>query len=246
MLVRELVQDTPIREPSSFQEFVQRKLLEHQVRLASFVDDANVPIVDAGQARVSGTAAFVEQQVVRLRPRPAVIKAELDRVMCSALLCVWIREQQHMFLHALGFVIDAQQAAVAVRLDQRVAIGRVWLPRLAQILRNEHGAESLVVVAHVEHDRTVAKLGRLAFVPAAEGGLADRPGRAMVATDHDRCERGQRVSTIAAFDRHHQRSIWQVDPLLWRRREQPPQAHSGRHTVGAIHLSEAAESIRRV
>ena len=178
--------------------------------------------VHASQTRVTRPASFIKQQVMRLRPCAAVVKTYLDCVVSPAHLRVWIGEQQHM-PHFFGFlVIDSQQAAVAVRLDQRVAIGLMRLPRLPQVFRDEHGAEPFVVVAHVEHDRAVAELGCLAFVAAAECGCADLPGRAMVAADHDGRERRQRVAAVAAFDRHHQRAVGQIDALLGRRGEQPP------------------------
>ena len=45
-------------------QFSQRESLEYQVRLTPFVDDANMRIVNASQARVPGPAAFIEQQVM--------------------------------------------------------------------------------------------------------------------------------------------------------------------------------------
>ena len=70
---------------SGTKQFIQRKLLEHQMRLAPFVDDADVSIVHAGQARITRPAAFVEQQVMRLGPGAAVVETDLDRVVRPAL-----------------------------------------------------------------------------------------------------------------------------------------------------------------
>lgn len=47
-------------------ELVDRDALEDEVGLATLVHDADVPRVDAAQARVAATAAFVEQQAVRI------------------------------------------------------------------------------------------------------------------------------------------------------------------------------------
>ena len=82
---------TRLKQPAI--QFVQRELLKHQVRLAAFVDDADVVIIDAGHTRVTRPAAFVEQQMVRLRPRAAVVEADLNRVMRAALLRVRVRKQ---------------------------------------------------------------------------------------------------------------------------------------------------------
>ena len=84
-------------------------------------------------------SAFVEQQVMRLRPGAAVVETDLQRVMRASHLRTRVGEQQHVFLLAAGLVVDSQQAAVAVRLDQRVATGWMGLPRLAAIVASIDG-----------------------------------------------------------------------------------------------------------
>ena len=95
-------------DPSSSQEFIQGQLLEHHLRLASFIDDTDMLIVHAGQARIARPSTFVEQHVVRLRPCSAIVKAYLNRVMRAPLLCVRVRKQQHMLPFTGVFVIDTQ------------------------------------------------------------------------------------------------------------------------------------------
>ena len=73
------------------------------MRLAAFVDDADVLGVDAGQAGVTGSAAFVEEPVMRRWPGAAVVEADLDRVVGSPFLRVRVREQQHMLVFGFRF-----------------------------------------------------------------------------------------------------------------------------------------------
>src|SRR5262249_41987767 len=117
-------------------------------------------------------------------------------------------------------VIDAEEAAVTVGLDQGPAVGRVRLPRLAQVRRHEHGPEAAALVAHVEHDGAVAERGRLALAAAAVGRRAPRPGRAVVPAGHPR--RDLLALLVAALRGHHERPVREADPLLRGRREQPP------------------------
>lgn len=98
------------------------------MRLASFIDDPDVLLVDAAEAGVSGAAPLIEQQVMRHRPGLSVVETHLQRVMRPLLLRVRIGEQQGVLCAAGILVVDAQQAAIAVGFDERVAARRVRSP----------------------------------------------------------------------------------------------------------------------
>ena len=177
-------------------------------------------IVDACEARIARSSALVEQKMMRLRPSEAVIEADLYRLMCSALLCVRIGKQQDVFLFAFRFVVDSQQAAVAVRFNERVTIRRVRLPSLAQVACREDRSKSFGVVSHVEHQRSVTELYRLAFAAVDVGRSADRPSRTVIAAGYD--GRELLAFLVASLRGHHERAVGELNSLLRRGSEQPP------------------------
>ena len=127
--------------------------------------------IDAREARITGAAAFVQQPMMRIRPGEPVVEADLHGVMGAALLRMRIRKQQHVFLLAVALVVEPQQTPVAVRLDERVAAGGVWLPRLSEILCHGDRAETFVIIADIEHDRPVASCAAWHSLPPVTPGL---------------------------------------------------------------------------
>ncbi len=60
------------------QQFVQRNLLKYQIGLAAFVDNADVLVVNACDARIAAPQAFVQQEMAFLRPGAAVIETDFN------------------------------------------------------------------------------------------------------------------------------------------------------------------------
>src|SRR3954449_1231413 len=96
-----------------------------------------------------------------------------------------VGEQEKALSFATLFVVHGTKAAVAVRVDQSFTVGLVGLPGFAKVFGDVNRAKTLVIVAHVQHDRAVAELRGLAFVSAAEGGSPHSPGDPMIGADHD-------------------------------------------------------------
>src|ERR1019366_5429298 len=84
----------------------------------------------------------------------------------------------------------------------------------------EHGPETFMFVAHVEHDRAIAELHGLALASAAVCRRAHGPRAAVVAARHDRREFN--AFRVTPLHGHHERAVRKVDSLLRRRREEPP------------------------
>ena len=62
------------------QQLLQRQLLENQVGLATLIHDADVAVVHPADAGVAAPAAFIQQDLVLLRPGHALVEAELQGV----------------------------------------------------------------------------------------------------------------------------------------------------------------------
>ena len=46
----------------------QREFLKHQLRLTSFVNDAHMAVINAGQTGIARARQFIEQQMMASRP----------------------------------------------------------------------------------------------------------------------------------------------------------------------------------
>jgi hypothetical protein len=103
------------------------------VRLAPFVDDADVIVVDSRETGIAGPQSLIEQMMARRRPGSPVIETRLNRLLGPPLLGVGIREQQDVPLGPGELRIDRQQTGVAVRFDEPTATGFVLAPGLAQV-----------------------------------------------------------------------------------------------------------------
>ena len=95
-------------------------------------------------------------------------------------------------------------------------------PSLPEILRHHDRSITLMIVADIEHDRSVAEQRRLTLIAAGVAGITHRPTLTVIATDHDRREGLQPFAPRAALNGHNERSIGQTESRLRSRCKQPP------------------------
>ena len=68
------------------QQVLNGNLLEHEVRLAPFVNDPHMFVINPAETRVAGTTECIQQNAILLGPVKSVIKADLYGVVITARL----------------------------------------------------------------------------------------------------------------------------------------------------------------
>ena len=64
--------------------------LKHQMCLAAFINNTDMVIINSCQAGISGSSTFIQQEMMRFRPGHSIIKTDLNRLMSTGLLRMWI------------------------------------------------------------------------------------------------------------------------------------------------------------
>ena len=73
-------------------QFADRYSFKYQMRLTSFVHNTDMLGIDLCQTRISRTLSFIQQQMVRFRPRHSLVETDLQCMMSPAFLRVRISE----------------------------------------------------------------------------------------------------------------------------------------------------------
>ena len=156
------------------------------MRLAPFVDDSNMFIVDLRQARIAIAKTFIQHQMVRGRPGISLVEAHLKHLVESFDLGMAVREQERTALLAVTRKRNVDQTAVATRLNECVSVSRMGLPRMSPVARIVDTSELCRVRGSGIHEQcSVTQFDHLAFTVSAGLDRSNLPRLAVVVTRHN-------------------------------------------------------------